>query len=246
MVGTKLKKMKKIYITLFFITSLLFVSCDNEDSANVSKVTNYPLVSLLGEDPILVQKGTPFVDPGAAATEGGKTIPYTTSVSGIYRGGASVDTNIVDGYNVTYSAVNTDGFPASATRKVWVYNNGDLVNSIEGIYTSTVLRGGVASAQYTNMKYVLIWKNSDGKYQMSCGIGAYYDIGRVYGPTYAGTPTIITANNIPANDFSVPDFTIPSFGGNAVMTALTVNPTSKTITFTSTWDGSSNGTFTVT
>lgn len=238
--------MKKIYITLFFIIGLLFVSCDNEDTANVSKVTYYPLVSIKGNDPILVKKGTTFVDPGAIASEGGNTIPYTTSVSGIYKGGSSIDTNVIDGYNVTYSAVNTDGFSSSATRKVWVYNNGDLINSIEGIYTSTVLRGGVASAQYTNMKYILIWKNANGKYQMSCGIGGYYDLGRLYGPTYAGTPTIITANNIPANDFTVSNFTIPGFGGTAVMTGLTVNPATKKITFTSTWDGSTNGTFSVT
>lgn len=245
MVGQKLKKMKKIYITLFVIMGLL-VSCDNEDTANVSKVTNYPLVSIKGEDPILVEKGTPFVDPGAIATEGGNAIPFTTSVSGIYKGGTSLDTNIIDGYTLTYSAKNVDGFEASATRNVWVYKNGDLVNSIEGVYTSTVLRGGVASAQYTDMQYVLIWKNADGKYQMSCGIGAYYDIGRAYGPTYAGTPAIITANNIAANDFTVTDFTIPSFGGTAIMTGLTVNPATKKITFTSTWDGSSNGTFSVT
>ncbi len=245
MVGTKLKIMKKIFITLFFISGLLFVSCENEDTANVSKVTQYPLVSVLGEDPILVKKGTPFIDPGAKATEGTATIPYTTTVSGIYKGGSTVDTNIVDGYNITYSAANVDGFTASATRKVWVYNNGDLVNSIEGIYTSTVERGGSLTAQYTDMEYVLIWKNANGKYQMSCGLGAYYDIGRAYGPTYAGTPTIITANNIPANDFTIPNFTIPSFGGTAVMTGFTVNPTTKKITFTTTWDGSSNGTFKV-
>lgn len=246
MVGTKLKIMKKIFITLLFISGLLLASCDNEDTANVSKVTHYPLVSVLGGDVILVKKGTPFVDPGAKATEGTKTITYTTKASGVYKGGTSVDTNVVDAYDVSYSAVNVDGFSASATRKVWVYNNGDLINSIEGIYTSTVVRGGASSAQYTDMEYVLIWKNSNGKYQMSCGLGAYYDIGRSYGPTYAGTPTIITANNIPANNFTVSNFTVPSFGGNAIMTGLTVNPTTKQITFTSTWDGSTNGTFQVT
>lgn len=231
---------------MFFISGLFYVSCEDESTANVSKVTNYPLVTVKGSDPIYIQKGTAFVDPGATATEGGKTIPYTTSISGTYRGATKVDTNIIDGYDISYTAVNVDGFSASATRKVWVYNNGDLINSIEGIYTSTVLRGGAGSSQYTDMEYVLIWKNANGKYQMSCGLGAYYDIGRGYGPSYAGTPVIITANNIPANDFTIPNFTIPDFGGTAVMTGFTVNPTTKKITFTTTWDGSSNGTFTVT
>jgi hypothetical protein len=238
--------MKKIFITLFFIAGLLLVSCENEETANVSSVTDYPLVEVIGSNPILVQKGSVYTDPGAKATEGGNTIPYKTSASGTYKGGSSLNTNIIDGYVMTYTAVNKDGFSASATRNVWVYNNGDLINSIEGLYTSTVVRGGSSTAQYTDMEFVLIWKNADGKYQLSCGLGGYYDIGRAYGPNFAGTPAIITAINIPANNFTISNFTVPGFGGNVVMTGFTVNPTTKTITFTSTWDGSGNGTFKVT
>ena len=80
--------MKKIIITLFFFIGILLVGCESENTANVSKVTNYPLVEILGNDPILVKKGSVYTDPGAKATEGGKTIPYTTSVAGIYKGGS--------------------------------------------------------------------------------------------------------------------------------------------------------------
>lgn len=226
--------------------STAFVSCDNVDTDNVSKVTNYPLITVLGDDPVFVSQGGLYEESGAIAIEGTNEIPYTTTIAGDYRDGTSVDTDIIDGYNVNYTATNVDGFKIAASRKVWVYNNGDLVNSIEGIYTSTVVRGGASSAQYTDMGYVLIWKNEDGTYEMSDGLGGYYNIGRDYGVTYAARPVIITANDIPSNDFSVPDFSVGDFGGNAVMTLLTVNPDSKTISFTSTWDGSANGTFEVT
>lgn len=245
MVGKKLKKMKKIIITLLFI-STFFVACDNIDTANVSRITNYPLISVNGDDPIFIQKGNPFVDPGAVAVEGPNEIPYVTTVTGDYRAGSTVDTNIVDAYNVNYTATNVDGFSIAGVRKVWVYNNGDMVNNIEGIYTATVVRGGAVSAQYTDMEYVLIWKNTDGTYQLSDGLGGYYNLGRSYGVDYAAGPMIITANNIPANDFSISDFAVGAFGGNAVVSGFTVDPVAKTISFTSTWDGSGNGTFVVT
>ncbi|WP_133242662.1 BT_2262 family domain-containing protein [Flavobacterium psychrotolerans] len=239
--------MKKIFITLFFFGSLLLVSCDKEDTGNVSKVTNYPLITVLGDEVIFIPQGGSFVDPGAVATEGSKEIVYTTTVKGNYRDGSTLDTNIVDEYIISYTATNVDGFKASSSRKVIVYKTGNLDKSLEGVYTSTVIRGSAApSAQYSDMEFVLIWKNSNGTYEMSDGFGGYYNIGRAYGVAYAGRPVIITANNISANDFSIPDFTNKGFGGNIVMSGLNVDPATKKISFTSTWDGSSNGTFKVT
>ena len=237
--------MKKIIITLLF-ASTAFIACDNIDTANVSKVTNYPIITVLGDDPIFVAKGGTFTDPGAVAKEGANEIPYTTTTTGNYRGGSSVNTNIIDGYTLAYSATNVDGFKASSLRNVWVYNNGDLVNSIEGIYTSSVKRGGKITAQYTDMEYVLIWKNDNGTYEISDGLGGYYNIGRNYGVGYAARPAIITANNIPGNDFTIPDFPVGTFGGNVVVSGFTVDPVAKKISFTSTWDGSGNGTFGIT
>lgn len=238
MVGTKLKIMKKIFISLFFISGLLLVSCENEDTANVSKVTNYPLVSLLGSDPILVKKGTPFIDPGAKATEGANTIPFTVSALGKYKGGTSVDTNVIDGYNLSYTAVNVDGFTASATRGVWVYNNGDLVNSIEGLYTCTISRNGVTpSASYINIKYILIWKNANGSYEISDAFGGWYEYGRAIGVTSITPGGIINAVNIPTNTFTFPaTLTNSYFGGTAKITDLKVNPATKKLVLTCVWD----------
>lgn len=228
--------MRKIILTLLLFTGTLFVSCDTDSTANVSKITNYPIITVLGDSEILVPQGETFVDPGVVAVEGDNEISTTASVTGLYRGGSSVDTNVIDTYQIIYSAKNADGFPASAVRYVQVYNNGDLINNIEGLYTSTVTRNGTLTAQYTDMEYVLVWKNSDGTYQMSDGIGGYYDLGRGFGPGYAGGPTIITANDIATNDFSVPNFPVGDFGGDAEMTSLTVNPDNSTITYSTIWD----------
>lgn len=235
--------MKKI-LTLLVIAGAFFASCEADSTANVSKITNYPLIELKGTNPVFVVQGSSYSDPGVTATENGAPITATITGFGNYRGTTSIDTNKSDHYSQTYTATNKDGFKASASRNVYVYKNGDLINSIEGIYTSTVRRNGSLTAQYTDMKYILIWKNTDGKYQMSDGIGGYYNIGRAYGFGYIAAPVIITATDIPGNSFSVAPFTVNTFGGSATMSSITVNPSTKKITFSTVW--SSGFTFEVT
>jgi hypothetical protein len=235
--------MKKVFLFLF--TAALFSSCSEDTSSDVSRVTNYPLITLLGDDVVYVHKGDPFTDPGVIVTEGGVEIPYTTTVTGQFRGGSTLDTDVEDIYTITYAATNQDGFMGSATRTVIVADTGDLVTNIAGLYRSTVTRNGTLTAQYTDLEYVLIWKNDDGTYQMSDGIGGYYSIGRAYGNAYNATPMVITANNIPANDFDVSDYEVGTFGDPVHNTAFTVNAANQTINFTSVWSTSTVYTFNV-
>ncbi len=217
--------------------STVLVSCSEDSTGNVSRITNYPEFTLKGSELIYLQKGATYTDPGVTVTEGGTEIPYETSVTGDFRGGTSVNTNVVDVYNVIYSAKNKDGFSGSASRTVVVYENSDLTSSIAGLYKSTVVRNGASSAQYTNMEHILVWKNANGTYGMSDGIGGYYAIGRSYGVGYAAGPVTITANDIPTNSYAaIPSFGVGAFGGTATMTGLTANPTNNTLSFTTTWD----------
>src|SRR5690606_9235811 len=144
------------------------------------------------------------------------------TVRGQFRGGTTLNTDVDDIYQVTYSAVNVDGFPGTISRTVIVYDNGDLVNSIAGLYRSTVSRDGVLTAQYTDLEYILIWNVSGNEYRISDAIGGYYAIGRAYGNGYAAPATII-ANNIPANDFTIPNFPVGTFGGTVSGNTMTVN-----------------------
>jgi len=227
--------MKKLF--LIAIVGFLTFSCSEDSTKNVSKVTHYPELTLLGDDIIYLQKGDEFIDPGIIAMEGENEIPYTTIISGDYQGGSTIDTDVVDIYHVTYSAVNQDGFSGSISRTVIVYEDSDLTTSISGLYVSKVVRNGSQNPQYFNMKYVLVWKNADGTYQISDGIGGYYNIGRSYGVGYAAGPVIITANDIATNNYDpIPSFGVGAFGGTATMTGLTANPTNGTLSFTTSWD----------
>lgn len=224
--------------------STILVSCDDNSTADVSRVTNYPLIEILGDDTIYIPQGTAFTDPGVIATEGGVEIPVVTAVQGLYRGGTTLDTNFGDVYLVSYTATNSDGFSISGVRTVVVYPpTGDLVNSIEGVYISTVRRNGnllnPAQGSSVNMEYVYIWKNTDGTYAVSDALGGWYDLGRHIGHTSATKGGTINAVSIPGNTFTFPggvgSLENEYFGGAAELTSLTVDPVTKTLVLGSHW-----------
>jgi hypothetical protein len=230
--------MKKIIITLLF-ASAAFVSCDDAPTTgNVSKITNYPIITVTGDNPYFVPQGATYVDPGAVAMAGSTEVPVTTTAAGKYRHATTLDTSITDEYAVTYSAVNSDGFAGTASRKVIVYKTGDLVNSLEGVYTCTISRNGATpSAAYQNIKYIYIWKNGDGTYEVSDAFGGWYEFGRGLGPNYATPGGKINAIDISTNTFTFPGgpLTNPGFGGTANITDVQVNPVTKKIVMTCTW-----------
>jgi hypothetical protein len=227
--------MKNNILFIAGIALFAFTGCEKETTGGLSKVTNYPLMEVAGPTTVYLEAGASFTDPGVTATENGKSIPVVTTGVGSYRGG-SLDLNTPDKYVLTYTSTNQDGFDGVKSRTLWVYKTGDLVNSIEGLYNATVVRNGNAGAQYKDMKHVLIWKNADGTYELSCGIGSYYETGRAYGTKYIASGAVITANSIAGNDFVLPSFSVGTFGGVCEMTSMSVDAANKTISFSTDWD----------
>jgi hypothetical protein len=226
------------------VLSLLFAAavlggCE-KDTEGVSRTTYYPIITLNGEEEVFIETDQPYVEPGGVALEAGSEIGLDVSYTGTYFTGATstINTALADRYTASYTAYNKDGFPGIASRTVYVAGKGDLVNSIEGLYTSTVVRNNATGAQYTNMGYVIIRKVDDDTYAISDGIGGYYDIGRAYGPGYAALGATVTANDISADDFTFgPAFGVGAFGGSAEITSMEVDPVAKTIKFVTEWDG---------
>jgi Domain of unknown function (DUF5011) len=120
--------MKKIFIALTIFSSVLLLSCEKVETANVSKVTNYPNIVLNGDKFIIVNQGDSFTDPGAVGTAGTQTLKLDiTGVSG-------VDTKVIGVYPITYKAKNEDGFSAENSRRVIVVSKAPSAINLEGVF----------------------------------------------------------------------------------------------------------------
>jgi hypothetical protein len=137
--------MKK-YIAIFglAILGLTFSSCEKEPSFNypegtvgISKVTVYPTLELKGTKRIILAKGAAFTDPGVTALEG--TNVLTPAITGL------PDMTTAGLYTIKYVATNKDGFTASITRQVLVYDpaSSAAANDLSGNYARNT-NGSVA------------------------------------------------------------------------------------------------------
>ncbi len=120
----------------------------SDPSGNIGKAvrnvrvanTANPVVTLNGANPIYVQIGTAFIDPGATALSQGNE-SLAVSVSG------TVDTITLGTYTLTYSATDADGNTGSTTRTVIVW---DKVAPVITILGSNPLSIQVQLAQYVD------------------------------------------------------------------------------------------------
>lgn len=177
--------MKVLYKYCLIIASVfLFFSCEKE-TEDISRITYFCDLELLGSSEVVLAKGTAFVDPGYKATEGDNDVTDQVTVS-------SLDVNTPGSYTLTYSVKNKDGFAKTATRKVYVYDN--TPTPIEpGSYhvdasSSRSALGGTAGSPATEFKKepaMAVFQIAPGQFFISDLFGGYYDIGRGYGIAYA-------------------------------------------------------------
>lgn len=93
-------------------TRTVIVGNFNEDEVDQPATSNTPpTVTIIGDDQITIECGTPFTDPGATASVCGNSIDVTTT--------GTVDIHTPGTYSITYSAT-ANGFTTTATRTVTV------------------------------------------------------------------------------------------------------------------------------
>lgn len=104
----------------------LFGACESTDTANVSFITTYPVITMEG-DPILVSElGTAYTEPGVVATVGEEQVEIQTD--------GAVNSNAPGVYPISYTATNQDGFSRTATRQVVVYDPATDAVDLAGEY----------------------------------------------------------------------------------------------------------------
>jgi hypothetical protein len=135
--------MKK-YSVFIFTIFILLTSCKKDkiistaDQVGISKVTYFPILTMKGDNIMVVEKGGTFTDPGVTAKAGESDVPVTST--------GTVNTSTPGVYTINYSATNKDGFSASLRRTVAVYSTAAdaAAHDLSGDYARTS-NGSVAS-----------------------------------------------------------------------------------------------------
>ncbi len=135
--------MKKILIFLAII-SFTIISCDKDESLNSNyKITKYAVFEFNPE--IKVAVGGPAFTPAAVAKIDGAVIPFQVI--------GNVNTAVVGIYDVTYRAINEDGYPAEAVQKVIVYDPSATGLDVSGLIvdaTRPARKGVITKVEGTN------------------------------------------------------------------------------------------------
>lgn len=156
---------KYISIILAAALTLFVVGCEKE-SAGVTRITYYPVISLVG-DYVTVPIGGSFAEPGYSADMNGEDITSQVKVTD------DIDNSKVGHYTVKYSAINADGIAAVATRDVYVINPGKINN----MYFSHTWMG---SRDYKDLP-IQIDEYGPGMYLIEDLCGGFYCLGRYPG-----------------------------------------------------------------
>ena len=196
--------MKKIYLFGLLLAAglLCLTSCnDDNDELTDSRLTYYADLQMQGDEFMLVPVGSNFVDPGCTGTLAGEDI--TDKI--IIDGADDVDTNTLGFYYITYSAVGSDGYPASVERTVCVYDP-SVTLDISGVYDVDMNNSWYQKArtyadraayygntsQCTGITFDMI---VPGIYFVNDIFGGWYDQIRGYGSRYDMTAYVSVDND---------------------------------------------------
>ena len=204
----KQMNMKKILLSILICSGLLSLSsCEKKvTTEDPSKITYYVVFELNGDATMLVPLNSTFSDPGVIATENGADVNDHVVATITDAGGAkvaSIPTDAPGLYTIAYSAVNADGFPASASRTVIVYDP-SVTASIAGVYDTdldaTIYNGysfntWIAAKGYPgNAASVTFTEVAPGFFSCNDLLGGWYGQIRGYGAKYYMTG-IVTLNS---------------------------------------------------
>jgi hypothetical protein len=203
------------------LVALVFAGCKKED-------TTAPTITLVGANPMNVDMGDSFTDPGATATDE-EDGDLTSSIVAT----GTVDVNTAGAYTRTYVVSDAAGNSATATRAVNVNLSRDFI--LGNYHTTTTCNtfpyNTVSTipqflAGSTDSKFIIrpFYYNSGSNGDVSCTISGNtvtVDAGQAPGPIGDGVTGSGTFNS--AGTILVMDYTFTPNGGS---------PTSCSVTYT--------------
>ena len=195
-------KTKSIFIVMLFAVSMLFVGC-KKDSKDKTRITYYPVITLEGDEVIVLERGEEYVEPGFTCTMGEEDVTDKVTVSG------EVDTNEGGFYTIVYTSPdNEDGFGTSASRQVIVHESNELeFTAFATTPTSYRVYNDGAPVEIGNAyKVNITYHLGDNVFVVDDMFGGWYAQRAGYGATFAmqGIIQIKEDNSIELLDSYVP------------------------------------------
>ena len=136
---------------LIYDLSISSNSCPNDPTPPAPQP---PTIHLNGDNPLTIDVGTAFVDPGATGNDTYDG-PLTPVVTGGTDGHGGVDTSSATTTTITYTVTNTSGLSASVTREVDVvnlnpctYNQTDIVSGTDDLLGGTLAPAALVPTPY--------------------------------------------------------------------------------------------------
>lgn len=209
---------------LLILAGIVIADNVTEDSS-IPPDTVFPIITILGDNPAIVELGSTYEDVGATSNEG--TISVISN---------NVDTNVIGTYSVVYSATDAAGNTSTATRTVNVVDTTPPVVVLNGSAEVTVELGDT----YTELGATAT--DADGNFGTDgiviTGSVDTSSVG-IYELTYSATDLSGNEGSI-TRTVSVVDTTPPVFTSSATFSAVenqtaigTVTATDlQTVTFT--------------
>ena len=238
---SKMNMKKILYFGMTLCLAMMgFTSCSDEEYTDTT-LTYYVDLQILGDEFTLVPLGTPYEDAGCTAELQGED--YTSQL--IVEGIEDIDVNTVGFYDVTYSAVNADGYAISASRTVCVYDP-DVTVSLAGEYEPDMNATGYGTNGRTFADYAASYGFTSqctgitfeevvpGIYYVNDLFGGWYNEIRGYGSKYVMTGYV---NLDPDNNIHLLSSYISTWGDGLDELEGTYDPETKTISYSLSYAG---------
>ena len=215
------------YSVVVMFCSVIFSSCEKDYESHITKVTPAPVMELIGSNPIVLFKGTPYVDPGIHAMQivGNDTTELTYEIIN------EVKVDIPGTYKIFYKVLNSENVPFYISRRVSIvsFTGYDVFEIPSGTYDGIRVNRGVGGP-------VQITKLAPGVYQISDLLAGYYDVYVGYGPDTAAPGILVinqdgTIRSELGNTAAWGEVTGTNFAFNAATNVLTFKATIVSASF---------------
>lgn len=170
---------RNIFFSLILALAAIVLASCSKDTEGVTRITQYATLELQGDEEVIIKKGETYTDAGCKAEMGGEDATSMIVTDN------PVDVNKSGIYTITYKVTNADGFSATASRTVYVYDAND---PCEGMFYTTT--DSYRSYNGNNVLWrvacsVFIYNNG-GAYFSTDLLGGWYEQRAGYGSNYAG------------------------------------------------------------